>query len=197
MSDDDNAREMADPPPAVGPAPKAAPRGRRAASPPSSSTDPKAGAGRPSNHDARAKKVARLHAQYATAAQMAGTLTSRRLSHIGAVVNDQADKIGEAWATAADSSPSIAKLIDNAASGGSLMLVLMAYWPVVRAAVGPLPKPDPSDPDQIGFDTIREALADVTSLFKFGGRPVPPVRPPAPAAAQPAPYMPGAGDEHT
>lgn len=142
----------ADPDPdAEGPKPKRTRRKR------ASSTARKPG--RPSTHDERARKVQRLHEQYGDMCQF-GVVVSPRLGAVGEALSNEAENIGEAWSTWADTSPRVASLIDNAATFGGFVGVIAAYTAVVRAAMMPVGEDVPAGG---GFPV---SLSD---LFRFAG----------------------------
>lgn len=142
-------------PDAEGPKPK---RTRRKRASSSSSRRP----GRPSNHEERARKVQRLHEQYGDMCQFGGVM-SPRLAAVGEALSNEAEDIGEAWATWADTSPRVATLIDNAAMFGGFVGVLAAYTAVAKAALAPIGEDAPAGggmPVSLA-DLFRFASADV------------------------------------
>lgn len=133
-------------PPAEGPAPKRK-RGR-----PRSGDGPTRPVGRPTKraltHEARAERVSALYGQLGGASQMLlvvplPDLAVERIATVGGELVTNADQLGEAWATWADTSERVAAMIDGLSFGGGALGVLMAHVPIVLALINPRPL-DPS-----------------------------------------------------
>jgi hypothetical protein len=129
----DAAAELLDLEPA-GPPPKRG-RGRPPKDRTAEPTAPKRG--RPDNHAQRAARVAKFYEQIGTTCALAG-LYNARAGAVGMAMVDNADQLGEAWSSWADTSPRIARLIDSMSFGGGMIAVLIAHAPLMMAAVGPL-----------------------------------------------------------
>jgi hypothetical protein len=86
------------------------------------------------DHETRARRVAGLYDQIGKGLVMAGmAMKNGNLAAGGEAMTDTKDELGEAWATAADSSERVAKFIDGIATGGAFGALLLAHFAIAQA----------------------------------------------------------------
>jgi len=123
----------------AGPAPTEPPRkrGRPRKNPtaPTTSTGRKR-AGRPSNADMTVRdRTARVTRLYESLGGMIalGSVMDARLAPLGTALVENAPQLGAAWAQWAETSPTVARMIDGMSVGGGGLAVLVAHAPLWAA----------------------------------------------------------------